>query len=220
MQVLSFFNLKVDMEIPEYPPNSETSKRNGAGEKEIKRVTKEEPIRRKRPLRKKFAETFVAGDPRGAAQHMLLEVMIPATRDMIAESVEEWIRSVIFGQNRGRRGHAAPPQAGPTGYVQYHRMASSAQSAPQRAMSRQARARHDFDEIVLKDRAEAETVIEDLYEVVGRYGVASVADLYSMVGISSNHTDNSWGWDSLRGSGVSRVRGGFLLDLPEPKPLA
>lgn len=86
-------------------------------------------------------------------------------------------------------------------------------------MSRQARAQHNFDEIVLQSRTEAEEVVDRLFEVVSRYGSASVADLYELVGLSSTHTDNKWGWDDLQGAGVSRVRGGFLLDLPEPEPL-
>jgi hypothetical protein len=54
---------------------------------------------------------------------------------------------------------------------------------------------------------------------VSRYESASVADLYELVGLSSVHTDNRWGWTDLTGAGVSRIRGGYLLDLPEPEPL-
>lgn len=86
-------------------------------------------------------------------------------------------------------------------------------------MSRQARARHNFDEIVLDQRSEAEDVIDRLFDLVSRYESASVADLYELVGLSSVHTDNRWGWTDLTGAGVSRIRGGYLLDLPEPEPL-
>jgi hypothetical protein len=90
---------------------------------------------------------------------------------------------------------------------------------PERVMSRQARARHNFDEIVLDDRAEAEEVIDRLFDLVSRYESASVADLYELVGLASSHTDHKWGWSDLHGAGVSRIRGGYLLDLPEPEPL-
>lgn len=86
-------------------------------------------------------------------------------------------------------------------------------------MSQRGRARHDFDEIVLDERAEAEEVIDKLYEVVSRYEFATVADLYDLVGLPSNHTDHKWGWSDLRGAGVSRIRDGYLLDLPDPEPL-
>lgn len=108
--------------------------------------------------------------------------------------------------------------AGPTGYVQYHRMSQPAQ-APQPVMSRRARARHDFDEIVLTSRAEAEDVIDRLFDLVGKYDTASVADLYELVGFDSAHTDYKWGWTDLRGAGVAKVREGYLLDLPDPTPI-
>jgi hypothetical protein len=86
-------------------------------------------------------------------------------------------------------------------------------------MSQRGRAKHDFDEIVLDQRSEAEEVIDRLYDVVNKYEQATVADLYDLVGLSSNHTDHKWGWTDLRGSGVSRIRDGYLLDLPDPEPL-
>lgn len=86
-------------------------------------------------------------------------------------------------------------------------------------MSRQSRARHQFDDIVLDERAEAEQVIDQLFDLVSKYGSATVADLYELVGLASTHTDHKWGWEELMGAGVSRVRGGYLLDLPEPEPL-
>ena len=69
------------------------------------------------------------------------------------------------------------------------------------------------------NRAEAEEVIDRLFELVSIYESATVADLYELVGLSSTHTDHKWGWTDLMGAGVSRIRGGYLLDLPDPEPL-
>lgn len=81
-------------------------------------------------------------------------------------------------------------------------------------MSRQARAAHDFDEIVLETRGDAEIVIEKLRDTLAQYDVVTVADLYDLVGITGSFTDNKWGWYNLRDARVSPVRGGYLLDLP------
>jgi hypothetical protein len=207
------------MDTDEFPPNSEASKRGPREpDKDIKRITSNDPIRRRQPLRKQFGKTFVKGDIRMAAQYVIFDVLIPAARDMIAEAGSQGIERLIFGESR-RKGNPSP-QSGPTGFVSYNRYSmGSRQTAPQRAMSRMARARHDFDEIVLESRPEAEEVIDRLFEVVSRYGAVTVADLYELVGIPGNHTDNKWGWSDLRGAGVSRVRGGYLLDLPDPEPL-
>jgi hypothetical protein len=199
-----------------FPPNSQASREEPQEQKRVERVTRSEAIRKKKPLRKQFAETFVSGDAKSAVHYVLFDVLIPAAKDMIAEAGSAGIEKLIFGDSRRKRG-TTPPMAGPTGYIQYNRM--SPQTAPQRALSRRARSRHDFDEIVLPQRTEAEDVIDRLFDLVGRYESATVADLYDLVGLEAAHTDQKWGWRNLRGSGVSRVRDGYLLDLPEPEPL-
>jgi len=207
------------MDNPEFPSNSETSKKGVPNGKNISPVVSGGAVRRKKSLRKQFKETFVAGDARTAIHYVLFDVLLPAAKDMVVEAGSQGIEKLIFGESR-RRG-STRPQAGPTGYVSYNRYAmdQSRQTGPQRAMSRQARARHNFDEIVLDQRSEAEDVIDRLFDLVSRYESASVADLYELVGLSSVHTDNRWGWTDLTGAGVSRIRGGYLLDLPEPEPL-
>lgn len=206
------------MDPSEFPPNSDASKR--IENKEITRVTSGDTVRRKKSFRKQFSETFVAGDMKSAMSYVMFDVLLPAAKDMIVDAGSSGIEKLIFGDSR-RRG-TTPPQSGPTGYISYNRMAMGAASrlsAPQRAMSRRARSRHDFDEIILDSRTEAEEVIDRLFDVVSQYETATVADLYELVGLSASHTDHKWGWTDVRGAGVSRVRDGYLLDLPEPRPL-
>lgn len=211
------------MDTPEFPSNSERSKKGPDTDvdKKLERVTTGDVVRKRKSLRKQFTDVFIAGTAKSAAQYMVLEVLLPNARDMVSESTSSFIDRLIYGDKSRRRG-ATPPQSGPTGYVQYNRPYTSRapwSSSPQRAISREARAKHDFDEIVLQTRVEAEDVIDRLYDVVSRYESASVADLYELVGLSSTHTDHKWGWTDIRGAGVQRVRDGFLLDLPSPEPL-
>lgn len=209
------------MDSENFPPNSAASKKIGDNveEKNIKRVTSGEAIRKKKSLRKQLRETFIAGDLKTSVRYVAFDILLPTLRDMLWEAGSGGIEKLIFGESR-RRG-STPPVSGPTGYVSYNRysMGGSRMSGPQRAMSRMARARHDFDEIVLASRVEAEEVIDRLFDLVSRYETATVSDLYELVGIPSSHTDNKWGWSDLRGAGVSRVRDGYMLDLPDPIPL-
>ena len=206
------------MNNSEFPPNSEVSKKGISDAKNISPVVTGSAVRRKKSLRKQFKETFVAGDAKTAISYVIFEVLLPAAKDMVVEAGSQGIEKLIFGESR-RRGSTRPP-SGPTGHIQYNRYSSPSRlSGPERALSRQARARHNFDEIVLDNRSEAEEVIDQLFDMVSRYDAASVADLYTLVGLSHTHTDNKWGWTDLSGSGVSRIRGGYLLDLPEPEPL-
>jgi hypothetical protein len=206
------------MTDPEFPPNSKISKTGKNLEKKVTQVVSSGAVRRKKSLRKQFSETFIAGDARTAIRYVAFDVLLPAAKDMVVESFTQGIEKLIFGDSR-RRG-STHPMAGPTGYVSYNRYSMAGRNpGPSRAISRQARARHNFDEIVLDDRVEAENVIDNLFELVSRYESATVADLYELVGLSSTHTDHKWGWTNLHGAGVTRIRGGYLLDLPEPEPL-
>lgn len=206
------------MENPEFPPNSETSKNRVIEDKNIEQVTSSKARRKKRSLRKQFSETFVAGDAKSAVRYVIFDVLLPAAKDMVVEAGSQGIEKLIFGDSR-RRG-ARSPQAGSTGYISYNRLSMGDRPGPpQRVMSRQARARHNFDEIVLDKRSEAEEVIDRLFDLVSRYDQATVADLYELVGLSATHTDHKWGWTDLMGAGVARIRGGYLLDLPDPEPI-
>jgi len=216
------------MEPPDFPPNSRTSKGDPPEPKVIDPVVQGGVKRKRRSLRKQFTETFVAGDAKTAARYAVLDIALPAARDMILETLQQGLEKLFLGEGRRYRGGWTPP-GGATGYTNYQRYSSVQRGpyssgvpyspGPQRALSRQARARHNFDEIVLEERSEAEEVIDRLFDLVSRYESASVADLYELVGLASTHTDHKWGWTDLHGAGVSRVRGGYLLDLPDPEPL-
>lgn len=215
------------MDTPEFPPNSQASKKGVKNVKNLSPVVSGTATRRRKSLRKQFRETFVAGDARTAVHYVLFDVLLPSAKDTLVDAVASGFERWVFGE--GRRRGSTRPQSGPTGYVNYNRMMGpyssdysgspvmSRLSGHQRALSRRARARHDFDEIVLTERHEAEEVIDRLFDLVSQYESASVAELYELVGLGSNHTDTKWGWTDLTGAGITRIRGGFLLDLPEPE---
>lgn len=192
-------------------------------DKKIERVTTAEPIRRKKGLGRRFRDIFFGGDPRSTATFIINSVLIPAAKDMIVDAGREGVEKLVRGDSYRRRG---APSSGAQGYVSYNRMTPPTRGPMRgpmrdepRAISPRGRARHDFDEIVLQSRAEAEQVIERLFDIVGRYDTATVSDLYDLVGIRSTHVDNKWGWTDMRGAGVVRVRDGYLLELPDVQPM-
>lgn len=203
----------------EFPPNSKKAQERDEP-KRVERVTSADAVRRKKSLGRQFRETFVGGDAKTALHYVIYNVLIPAAKDSISDAVASGIEKWLFGESRGgkRRGG---PSSGAQGYVSYNRMGPADDRPPMpRSISRRARARHDFDDIVLANRTEAEEVIDRLFDLVSRYEAATVADLYELTGLDSSHTDNKWGWTDMRGANVTRVRtGGYLLDLPDPEPL-
>jgi hypothetical protein len=208
------------METPEYPPNKFNIKDEPKEDKKIERVTHSDPIRRKKSLGRKFKDVFFGGDARTTGQFIIYSVLIPAAKDMIVEAGREGVEKLVRGDSYRRRN---APTSGPRGYISYNRHSMSVDRRdpePPRAISPRARARHDFDEIVLNTRAEAEEVIERMFDIISRYDSVTVSDLYELVGVRSNHVDHKWGWTDLRGAGVARIKDGYLLELPDIQPLA
>lgn len=204
--------------MEQFPPNSVKSKAPEPEEKKIERVTTSDPTRRKKGLAKQFQSTFFGGDFKTASNYVVFGVLIPAAKEALVEAGSAGFEKLIFGDSKRRGGMRS---GGPLGYVSYNRMGQSQQSpaVARPALTQRGRAQHDFDEIVLESRQEAEAVLDQLYDLLSKYDEVTVSDLYELTGIKSTHVDKQWGWSNLKGSGVSRVRGGYLLDLPEPSHL-
>lgn len=211
--------------MQDFPANSQKAKaRSEQEEKKIERVTSGEVVRRKRGLGRQFKNTFIGGSARTAAEYMIGEVVVPSIKDMLFEAFQGGLEKLVYGESRVRRG-SPPSSYSNVGHVNYQRMSSSPPTSRPSSggpmLSRRARGRHEFDDIVIQSHREALDVIDQMFEILSRYGSVSVADLYGLTGIQGSHVDYKWGWTELRGAKAARLPrgGGFLLDLPEPQPL-
>lgn len=198
------------------PPNSDKIKKTPAPEdRKVDQVTSEPAKLRKKSLGKKFKETFIGGDAKEAGKYAILNVLVPAAKDAVADALTQGFEKVIFGESRGgpRR---RPPTGGNSGYVAYNRMSRGENP---RSMSSRARANHDFGEIILPTRQDCDDVLDALFNIAGKYESVTVAELYDLVGIRSTSVDRTWGWTDLRGTGIAKVREGFMLDISDPEEL-
>lgn len=189
----------------------------------VENVVSGKVVQRKKPLGRKLKEFFVTGDDaRSVFGYVAADILAPAAKDMILDAISEGAERMIFGETRSRSRRSSSRRIDYSGYSRVSGIRPRGRDyrdVERPTLSRQARQSHNFDEIVLENRAEAETVLERMYGILERYETVTVGDLYELVGISGNYTDEKWGWDSLRGSGVVRVREGYLLELPPTKPL-
>lgn len=207
--------------MEQFPSNSRRPVRGRDEPKQVERVITGDVVRRKTPLGKRMSQNLIGGDAQSVWGYVVGDVLGPAFRDMIADAVTGGVERMIFGESSpGRSRRSRGNSVGHTAYNRYASSSStrSSRDEPRRDISRRARANHSFDEIILPNRVDAEEVIDRLYEMVEKYEVATVMDLYGLVGVPSNYTDDKWGWTDLRNADVSRVKGGYLLNLPKPEP--
>ena len=225
---------KKEMLADTFPSNSRTPKPKADSEKipegrKVEKIVTGRVKKQKRGFGKKVAESICEDDTKSVGSYILYDVLIPAAKDMISDMVGGGIDMMLFGERRGGRGRSSRGggRGGYTSYGSYYKgndrdrdRRDSRDRDRGRDMSRQARARHDFDEVVIYDRGDAEDVLSRLTDFIVDYDVATVNDFYDLVGVTGSFTDNKWGWDDLRGVRVVRARGGgYILDLPRPKPL-
>ena len=230
-------NAHVNRETPENQTENKTASRSreiperarvDTPKARVDRVISGDVRRRKKSLSKRFKELYFGSDSRSVWQYVALDVIIPATKDLLADIATQGVERMLFGDDHhyGRRGGRMRGRGISRDYTSYSRYTSPRDDRPpfplgynRRELTRQARVNHDFDDIILNTRAEAEEIIDRLFDLIEKYESATVADLYEMLGLTSQYTDDKWGWTDIRGSTVRRIREGYLLDLPRPKPL-
>ena len=206
----------------EFPGNSNTDKmkkQKQEKDKPVKRVEKVvegDVVQRKRSVRRRFQEALTGDDAQTVFATVIYEVAIPAFRDLVFEVIRTGAERSLYGDIRPSR--HSNRGLGRNNTVNYGSMSRSRGDYDyrndQRDISLRARRNHDFGELIISTRGEAEEVIDRLVDLIDRFGLATVSDLYDLVGVTSNPTDEKWGWYNLASARAVRTRDGYLLDLP------
>lgn len=199
----------------DFPSNSHKAREKKDEPKKIEKIIQGSVVKKKKPLSKRVVETFLGDDVGSVSSYILYDVLIPAAKTTISDMVSSGIEMLLFGEAKGARTRRDKGRS----YVSYNNYYNKGDRYERREPSLRNRSRHNFDDIILDSRGEAEEVLSHLVDLVDDYGMASVADLYDLVGITSNFTDNKYGWTNLSSASVSRVRDGYLIDLPRAMPL-
>ena len=74
-------------------------------------------------------------------------------------------------------------------------------------------------EIIFEHRNDALVALSNLEDIFDRYGVVSVGDLYDEAAIKCDYTCSRFGWknyDDIHNAKIVKVKGGYMIDLPEP----
>lgn len=198
----------------DFPSNSKTTEKKET----TRKVTKAVVIEKNKPL---LVRLF--GDHmQEVGTYILWDVLLPAAKSTISDIISNGIEMVLYGEpgtKRKGRLHRDRDRS----YVSYNSMF---ERSPRRSRHQQeekrgdrARSRHQFDDIIIESKPDAEEVLTVLVEAIEMYESCAVADLYEAVGLPTDFTDHKWGWFNLASAYVKRDRYGYSLVLPKPEPL-
>ena len=202
-----------------YKPNSHKYKEEQKQKKEqLEKKKVEKVISGKAKIKKKseaakLTEKIISTEDVGNLKSYLLEdVIIPTIRNTIWDAITNSLDMILFG-GTGRRGKSLSSKVSYRDYYDEKRRGGS-------RSNERKRSGYDFDDIVLETRGEAEEVLERMDELIDTYSFASIADLYDLVGITCDYTDNKYGWTNIRNAEPIRVRGGgYMLKMPKALPI-
>lgn len=204
-------NTTVDI-LNDLKPNSDKYKERTKteSEKNLGRiVTGNVSVKKKNDIQK-FAETFVKEDLNTVKSYIWTEVLLPAFKAVISDSVN----MMLYGEtSRNRKTNNR--RASQVSYSSYYDRPNDRRE-PNYVRSA---SRYIFDDLKFEDRGDADEVLSTLDDLLNRYPSVSIADLNELVGITGRYTDNKYGWTDISQAYIERTRDGYILRMPKAIPL-
>lgn len=202
--------------MEDYKPNSHKYKAEQkaaeTAEKKVEKVVTGKVKTKKKSEGSKIRDVFISEDAANVKSYVLMDVLVPAIKKAVADIVTDGISMLLYGDTS----HGSKRSTASTvSYRNYY----DKRDDDRRYGSRTRTVGYSYDDIILESRGEAEEVLTRLCEAIDTYTVVSVADLYDLVGVSGNYTDNKYGWTNLRNADIIRVKDGYLLKLPKALPI-
>lgn len=194
--------------MEEFKPNSHKSKElTPVPEKKVEKIVKGTVKSKKKNGIDRLKDNFISEDAVNIKTYVVMDVLIPAVKKAICDIVKNGVDMILYGES-GRRNQR------PSEYVSYDRRYLDRRDSRFYDADR-ARIGYSYNDIILETRGEAEDVLARMDELIELYGMVSVADLYDLVGITGNYTDNRYGWTNIRNAEPVHVRNGYMLRLPK-----
>lgn len=202
--------------MEEYKSNSHKSREaNEAPKKKVEKVIAGTAKTRKKSELKKFTDVFVAEDVQNVKSYILMDVLVPAVKKAVSDIVTNGIDMILYGES-GHHDHKST--ASKISYRNYYDRKEEPRYHDRYA-SQRSRTGYDYDDIILDSKGEAMNVLDRLGELIDTYKMASVADLYELVGVTGNYTDNKYGWTNISTASIVRIRDGYVIKMPRAMPL-
>ena len=206
------------MSEPVYPSNShkarEEQKTAVPVEKQIAKVAKG-PVKTKKNEIRKFADIFISEDVTSVKNYIFMDVLVPAIKKAIYDIVTNGIDMFLYGgTGKGKSSNGGSKVS----YRSYYEKSNNNSGYRGSENVRNSNT-FDYDDIVFNSRGEAEAAKQQMQDIVARYGIVTVNDLYEMTPLTAPYTSQKYGWMDVSNVEVARVRDGYILKLPRAVPI-
>lgn len=157
---------------------------------------------------RKLTDIFISEDAANVKNYIIMDVIVPSIKKAVYDLIVGTLDMSLYG---GRGNGGKRPTADKISYRDYN----SVSRRDERSYgSTRTATGYTYDDIVVETRGEAESVLARMDEIMEEYEQVRVADLYDLVGISGDYTDNKYGWTNIRNARVVRTRDGYKIEMP------
>lgn len=203
--------------MDDYKPNSHKFREEQKDVTPERKKTVEKVVRGQARIKKKnkvgkFADSFISEDVHTVGNYILKDVLVPAIKDFIEDSITNGIRMILRGETGSRKNSSTAST------VSYNRYYNNKDGDRYRPSNNQPTVR-SYDDIIFDTRGDAELVLTKMDEMIDYYGIVSVADMYEMAELPGEYTYNEYGWNDIRSASIVRVREGYMIKLPRATPI-
>ena len=197
--------------LPDNSHKSRNEKKEIQEEKRAEKVVHGKVKTRENNMRK-LTDVFISEDVANVKNYILFDVVIPSVKKAIYDLIVGALDISLYGG----RGGGKRPTADKVSYTDYNDVSRRDNRSYDRTRTNSG---YSYDDIVLETRGEAEAVLSRMDEIMDEYNIVRVADLYDLVGVTGNFTDNNYGWTNIRNAKIVRVHDGYKIDMPRALPI-
>lgn len=165
---------------------------------------------------RKFADIFIARDIDSIKSYIFSDVLIPAIKKAVSDIVGNGIDMLLYGET-GVTKKSNSTNASRVSYKNYYDRAT-----PDSTQQRVRAGGYSYEDVIFENAGDALEVLDSLKELILKYGVASVSDVYDLAGVpDKNWTSNNYGWSDVSTAVPMRLRdnSGYIIKFPKPMPL-
>lgn len=203
MPVIDTSNLKPNSNVYKNEEKKQDSKERP------KQVIKSSVVSTKKSLGQKFMSMFIKSDVDDIKSFIVKDVIIPG----VGNAILDVISMAFFGETSGRSYNFKKS------YTPYSRSYQNVSSKYSYGNKDHYEENKDLDyrNIILRDRRDAEAVLNEMHRRIEVYGYTTIGELFDLIGVAGKYTDNNWGWKDHNDLDLQRVSSGWLIKVAEAR---
>ena len=181
-----------------------------------------------------FVNQFIAEDLNNVKDYVVKDVIIPQIKKGLCDSIQNAANLIFYGDaGKGRNNNSLPVSRVSYGSYYSGNSSISSNAKPQRASTINGL---DYEDVIIfnppnspasSSKGEAELVIDQMTELISKYHIATISDLYDFCGINTdNYCLQDYGWNINNWYNPKAIyvrlsdgRDGWQLKLPKPVAL-